>query len=74
MVDPRRGRDHRDHRGRGRDAAHGAPEHIRSDNGPEFIAHAVQGWLKSKGVKTLYIQPGSPWENAYIESFHDKLL
>ncbi len=52
---------------------HGVPGHLRSDNGPEFIAYAVQDWLKSKGVKTLYITPGSPWENAYIESFHDKL-
>ena len=52
---------------------YGVPEHLRSDNGPEFIADAVQDWLKSKGVKTIYIQPGSPWENAYIESFHDKL-
>ena len=48
---------------------HGVPGHLRSDNGPEFIAYAVQEWLKSKGVKTLYITPGSPWENASIESF-----
>ena len=52
---------------------YGRPEHIRSDNGPEFIAYAIQDWLKEKGVKTLYIQPGSPWENGHIESFHDKL-
>ena len=52
---------------------YGVPEHLRSDNGPEFIACAIQDWLKSKGVKTIYITPGSPWENAYIESFHDKL-
>lgn len=52
---------------------HGAPEHMRSDNGPEFIAYAVQDWLKECEVKTLYIKPGSPWENGYIESFHDKL-
>lgn len=52
---------------------HGFPEHIRSDNGPEFIAEAVQDWLKLKGIGALYIQPGSPWENGYIESFHDKL-
>jgi len=51
----------------------GVPEHLRSDNGPEFIAYAMQDWLKGKGVKTIYITPGSPWENAYIESFHDKL-
>lgn len=52
---------------------YGRPEHIRSDNGPEFIAYAIQDWLKAKAVKTLYIQPGSPWENGHIESFHDKL-
>lgn len=51
----------------------GVPTHLRSDNGPEFIAYAIQDWLRSKGVKTIYITPGSPWENAYIESFHDKL-
>lgn len=52
---------------------HGAPQHIRSDNGPEFIAYAVRDWLEKRGVKTLYIEPGSPWENGHIESFHDKL-
>jgi putative transposase len=52
---------------------HGIPEHVRSDNGPEFIAHAVQEWLKLREIRALYIKPGSPWENAYIESFHDKL-
>jgi putative transposase len=52
---------------------YGEPEHIRSDNGPEFIAYAVQDWLKNMNVKSIYIKPGSPWENAYIESFHDKL-
>ena len=52
---------------------HGRPEHLRSDNGPEFIAKAVQEWLVRQGTKTLYIKPGSPWENAYIESFNDKL-
>ena len=51
----------------------GVPGHLRSDNGPEFIAYAIQDWLRTKGVKTIYITPGSPWENAYIESFHDKL-
>jgi transposase InsO family protein len=51
----------------------GVPEYLRSDNGPEFIAYAIQDWLRGKGVKTIYITPGSPWENAYIESFHDKL-
>lgn len=51
----------------------GPPEHIRSDNGPEFIATAVRGWLTQIGVKTLYIEPGSPWENGYNESFNGKL-
>jgi putative transposase len=52
---------------------YGAPEHLRSDNGPEFIAYAIQDWLKERKIKTLYIRPGSPWENGHIESFHDKL-
>lgn len=51
----------------------GAPEHLRSDNGPEFIALALRGWLTRQGVKTLYITPGSPWENAYCESFNSRL-
>jgi transposase InsO family protein len=51
----------------------GIPEHIRSDNGPEFTAKAVRGWLDRIGVKTLFIEPGSPWENGYIESFNGKL-
>ena len=51
----------------------GAPEHIRSDNGPEFTAKVVRGWLERVGVKTLFIQPGSPWENGYNESFNGKL-
>jgi transposase InsO family protein len=51
----------------------GAPEHIRSDNGPEFTARAVRGWLERVGVKTLFIEPGSPWENGYNESFNGKL-
>ena len=50
----------------------GPPAHIRSDNGPEFIANAVQAWLGKVGVKTLYITPGSPWENGYCESFNGK--
>ena len=54
-------------------ARYGVPEHLRSDNGPEFIAYVIGDWLKEKNVKTMYITPGSPWENAYIESFHDKL-
>lgn len=52
---------------------HGVPGHIRSDNGPEFIAYKIQDWMKEKKIKSLYIQPGSPWENGHIESFHDKL-
>lgn len=52
---------------------YGAPRHIRSDNGPEFIAYAIRDWLGQKGIGSLYIQPGSPWEQAHIESFHDKL-
>jgi transposase InsO family protein len=51
----------------------GVPEHIRSDNGPEFTAEAVREWLGRVGVETLYIEPGSPWENGYIESFNGKL-
>ncbi len=51
----------------------GVPEHIRSDNGPEFTAKAVRRWLNRVGVKTLFIEPGSPWENGYIESFNSKL-
>ena len=51
----------------------GIPEHIRSDNGPEFTARKVRGWLNHLGVKTLFIEPGSPWENGYIESFNGKL-
>ncbi len=50
----------------------GVPEHIRSDNGPEFTAKAVRKWLANLGVKTLYIEPGSPWENGYVESFIGK--
>jgi transposase InsO family protein len=51
----------------------GPPAHIRSDNGSEFIATAVQRWLGQVGVKTLYIAPGSPWENGYSESFNGSL-
>jgi putative transposase len=51
----------------------GIPEHIRSDNGPEFTAKAIRKWLSRIGVKTLFIEPGSPWENGYIESFNGKL-
>ena len=51
----------------------GVPEYIRSDNGSEFTAQAVRDWLKAVGVRTLYIEPGSPWENGYVESFNGKL-
>ena len=51
---------------------HGAPEYIRSDNGSEFTAKEVRQWLSNIGVQTLYIEPGSPWENGYIESFNGK--
>lgn len=51
----------------------GVPEHLRSDNGSEFTAKAVREWLGRVGVKTLYIEPGSPWENGYVESFNGKL-
>ena len=52
--------------------AYGAPQHLRSDNGPEFVARKVQDWLAERNCQTLYITPGSPWENAYIESFIGK--
>ena len=52
---------------------HGVPEYIRSDNGPEFVSKQIRHWLKASGVQTLYIEPGSPWENGYIESFNGKL-
>ncbi len=51
----------------------GVPEHIRSDNGSEFTAKSIRKWLSDLGAKTLYIEPGSPWENGYIESFNGKL-
>jgi len=51
----------------------GIPRFIRSDNGPEFIADAIKKWLAAKHVQTLYIKPGSPWENGYIESFNGRL-
>ena len=47
--------------------------YIRSDNGPEFIAEAVKGWIKAVGTKTAYIEPGSPWENGYCESFNGRM-
>jgi transposase InsO family protein len=51
----------------------GVPAYIRSDNGSEFTAQAVRKWLSGVGVKTLFIEPGSPWENGYLESFNGKL-
>jgi transposase InsO family protein len=56
----------------------GPPAHIRSDNGPEFVAQAVRDWIEAVGARTAYIEPGSPWENGYCESFNarfrDELL
>lgn len=51
----------------------GVAEHVRSDNGPEFIARTVQDWIAAVGARTAYIAPGSPWENGYIESFNARL-
>lgn len=53
-------------------AEHGAPEYLRSDNGPEFIAKEVQRWLAAHQIKTIYIEPGSPWMNGFVESFHGR--
>ena len=53
-------------------AVRGAPDHLRSDNGPEFVAKAVTGWLHRANVKTLFIAKGSPWENGYVESFNSR--
>ena len=52
---------------------HGVPQYLRSDNGPEFIAHTVQQWLAQNQIKTIYIEPGSPWQNGFVESFHGRL-
>lgn len=54
-------------------AMRGVPRHIRSDNGPEFVAHAIGRWLGQLDVEAMYIAPGSPWENGYAESFHSRL-
>jgi putative transposase len=54
-------------------AKRGVPRAIRSDNGPEFVAHAIRRWLSQVGTQSLYIEPGSPWENGYAESFHSRL-
>ena len=53
--------------------ARGTPTHVRSDDGPEFAAIAVKGWIHGVGAKTAFIEPGSPWENGYVESFNGKL-
>jgi transposase InsO family protein len=52
---------------------HGVPTHLRSDNGPEMVAQTLRRWLARVGAGTLYITPGSPWENGYCESFNGKL-
>jgi transposase InsO family protein len=54
-------------------AIRGVPKHIRSDNGPEFIARAIRQFLERAGVEALYIEPGSPWQNGFAESFHSRL-
>lgn len=54
-------------------ATRGAPKHVRCDNGPEFIANGIRAWLLKLDVGTLYIEPGAPWQNAYVESFNGKL-
>jgi transposase InsO family protein len=54
-------------------AVRGCPKFIRSDNGPEFVSKAVQRWLEYSGIDTLYVAPGSPWENGYVESFNSRL-
>jgi putative transposase len=54
-------------------AERGAPEHLRMDNGPEMTARALQDWCQSAGTGTVYIDPGSPWQNPYIESFHSRV-
>ena len=51
---------------------HGAPQYLRSDNGPEFIAKEVQRWLAQNQIRTIYIDPGSPWQNGFVESFHGR--
>lgn len=54
-------------------AQRGAPRHLRSDNGPEFVAEALRTWAQHAGVETVYIAPGCPWENGFVESFHGRL-
>ena len=52
---------------------YGPPNHLRSDNGPEFVAHAIQRFLAASGVGTMFIEPGSPWQNPFAETFHARL-
>jgi putative transposase len=54
-------------------ARHGAPEHLRMDNGPEMTAHALQGWCEDSSAATAYIDPGAPWQNPFVESFHSRV-
>jgi len=54
-------------------AERGAPEHLRMDNGPEMTAHALRDWCRFSKAATAYIEPGSPWENPYVESFHSRV-
>ena len=51
----------------------GAPDYMRSDNGPEFVATTLRKWIADVGTQTAYIEPGSPWENGFCESFNSKL-
>jgi hypothetical protein len=53
-------------------AASGHPRHIRSDNGPEFIADTIREWISEQRIQTLYIEPGCPWQNPFVESFHSR--
>lgn len=53
-------------------AQDGAPEFIRSDNGSKLIAHALRAWLATEQIKTIYIEPASPWQNGFVESFHGR--
>ena len=54
-------------------AERGAPEHLRCDNGPEMTAHALRDWCELSGTGTVFIDPGSPWQNPYVESFHSRV-
>jgi putative transposase len=54
-------------------AVHGAPVHLRMDNGPELTAHVLRDWCRTSGVRTVYIEPGSPWENPFVESFNSRV-